>query len=305
MKCRIYVIFTVIIGLVFSTSCTQEEVLNLDEYKDDYSYGLQVFDMSMEMLPNAIDEFSTDKDRIIKFYNLTDHQTDYTFFVTLNGYLCPIIVNGEDAGIYYNSSAESNTVAEMEINIQLKEELLLSELNYLVFTVITENQIVPEQNSHMIFNIVSFAHQLIVPDAIQIGANAFTINDADYYHKSDELNERYGIYQFATLQDIETKRYEMISDWSLQLNADKRKLRVEAVGDKGVYSLLLFCNDKPIYLSKDKYNYIFTLSGDDMFSKEIEITVEDTEGTLYALIFPLESDNYMPFLTDKVNFETD
>lgn len=289
---------------MFLTSCVHEEVLELNEYKNKYNYGLQVFDMSMKMLPNAIDKFSKNKDRIIKFYNLTDYKTDYTFLVTLNGYMCPIKVNNKEVGVYYNGSTEANSVTEMEVNIQLDEEQLLPEKNFLVFTVITENQIVTGQEDNMFFNKVSFAHQLIVPDTIQVETNTFTTNETDYCYKSEEINERYSNHQFATLQGIETKRYEMIIDRSIQFNYDKRKeFRIEAVGDKGVYSLLIFCNNKPIYLSKDKYNYVFTLSGENMLSKEIELTGEDTEGTLYALIFPLESDNYMPFLTNKSKFE--
>lgn len=306
MKYKIHILFVVIIGLILFTSCGHEEETYIDEYKDEYSYGLQVFDMSMKMLPNATDEFSTNKDRIIKFYNLTDHVTDYIFFVTLNGSLCPIKVDGAEAGVSYSGSAEADSVTQMEVNIQLKGEQLLHESNFLVFTVITDNQIVPDHNVDMLFNKVSFANKLNIPDTTQVKTNTVTIYDADNYQKSDEIKERYGDYQFATLQDIETRRYEMISDRNIQFHSNQSKrVRIEAVGDEGMYSLLLFCNNNPIYLSKDKYDYIFRLEGHDMFSKEIELSSEDTEGTLYALIFPLASDNYMPFLTNKVKFVTD
>lgn len=146
---------------------------------------------------------------------------------------------------------------------------------------------------------------LLFEDAIHVETNNFDFSETDYYDRSDEINERYGVYQFATLQNKETRRYEMISDRSLQFNSDiLNKLRIEAVGDKGMYSVLIFSNNKPIHLAKDKYNYLFKLSGNDMFSKEMEISVEDAEGTLYALVFPLESDVYMPFLSNKAKFET-
>lgn len=304
MKCRVPILILVLISLLFFTSCsTPEDTINLDEYKEKYSYGLQVFDMSMEMLPDAIDEFSPDKDRIIKFYNLTDRKTDYIFFVTLNGSLCPIKVDGQQAGFTFSSSTEANSVAELAVNIQLNEDQLLPDVNQLVFTVITENNV---QNPDMIFNKVSFAHKIIVPDTIQFGTPNMEADENDYYPKSDEIIERYGNFQFATLQDIETRRYEMITNRSLQFYSDQRKeIRIEAVGDKGAYSLILFCNDKPIRLSGNEHNFKYTLNGDDMLSKELEITVEDTKGSLYALIFPLGNENYMPVLTNKVSFETD
>ncbi|GBF78487.1 hypothetical protein PA598K_07138 [Paenibacillus sp. 598K] len=307
MKYRMHILFVVLLSLILLMSCSHpENKINLEEYKNEYSYGLQVFDTSMEMLPNAIDEFSPNKERIIKFFNLTDHNTDYTLLVTLNGSLCSIKVDGQQAGLTYNSNAEANSEIEMDVSIQLKEEQLLPEFNYLVFTVITENQVANVQNTDLIFNKVSFAHQLNIPNTVQVAPLKMTIDKNDYHLKSDEIIDRYKKYQFATLQDIETKRYEMIINRSLQVDSDKRLgVRVEAVGDNGLYSLLLFYNNKPFLFSGNKHNYTFELDGDNMLSKELEITAEDKEGSLFALVFPLDNENYNPFLTNKATFEAE